>query len=264
MNIQGNVSMSRKLILFFFIAAAGFVGLSSACRPARALELNLAADTIDITTFYNGTTLEVKGVAPADTDVVLEVSGAKKDVHLKEKGKVLGFLWMNKVDVSLENAPANYMVYTPDKPVDTLVNPATGIGYQALVNDIDITPPTEDKAFVFGEYVKLMEKAGVYAIYPGTVTYGPAKGKTRTFSATLVIPPKMSAGTYQVRGFALRDGVVAERAQQELSVRLQGFPAMIYSLAYDHSLLFGIMAVVIAIAAGLGIGALFKGGGGAH
>ncbi len=256
--------MLLKHFLFFLVAAAGLLIVSPGCFAAGSLELKLATDTINITTFYNGTTLEVSGSAPADTEVVLEVSGAKKDVHLKEKGKVLGVLWMNKTDVSLENAPANYMIYTPDTPVDKLLNTETGIGYQALVKDIVINPATEDKAFIFGEYVKLMEKSGVYGIYPGAVKYGPTKGGTRTFSATLVIAPKMSAGTYLVRGFALRNGTVADRTDKELTVRLQGFPAMIYSLAYDHSLLFGIMAVVIAIGAGLGIGALFKGGGGAH
>ena len=256
--------MLQKHLLLFFVAAAGMLIASSACLAAGSLELKLATDTINITTFYNGTTLEVSGTAPADADVVLEVSGAKKDVHLKEKGKVLGFLWMNKTDVSLENAPANYMVYIPDVPADKLLNTQTGIGYQALVRDIVINPASEDKAFIFGEYVKLMEKSGVYGIYPGTVKYGPAGGETKTFSATLVVPPKMNAGTYQVRAYAVRNGAVADRTEAELTVRLQGFPAMIYSMAYDHSLLFGIMAVVIAIGAGLGIGALFKGGGGAH
>jgi hypothetical protein len=264
MKTEGNTLMVREVLIFFLVALTGFFSASFACLAAGALDLQLASDTIDISTFYNGTTLEVSGTAPADTDVVLEVSGAKKDVHLKEKGKVLGILWMNKTDVSLENAPANYMVYTPDKPVDALLNPETSIGYQSLVKDIVINPATEDKAFIFGEYVKLMEKSGVYAIYQGRVKYGPAKGGTRTFAATLVVPPKMSTGTYQVRGFALRNGTVVDRAGRDLTVRLQGFPAMIYSLAYDHSLLFGIMAVVIAIGAGLGIGALFKGGGGAH
>ena len=253
--------MLQKILVFSLVAVTGLFGASAACLAAGSLDLQLAGDTIDITTFYNGTTLEVSGTAPVDTDVVLEVSGAKKDVHLKEKGKVLGVLWMNKTDVSLENAPANYMVYTPDKPVDTLLNPETGIGYQALVNDIVIEPASEDKAFIFGEYVKLMEKAGVYAIYQGTVQYGPVKDGTRSFSATLIVPPKMSAGTYQVRGFALRNGAVVDTAGRDLSVRLQGFPALIHSLAYDRPLLFGIMAVVIAIGAGLGIGVLFKGGG---
>lgn len=264
MKTEGNTFMVRNCFILFLVAATGLLSVSSGCLDAQAIELKLATDTIGITTFYNGTTLEVSGVVPADTDVVLEVSGAKKDVHLKEKGKILGVLWMNKTDVALENAPANYMVYTPDKPTKTLLNTETGIGYQALVKDIVINPASEDKAFVFGEYVKLMEKSGVYAIYPGAVKYGPVKGDSRPFTATLVVPPKMSAGTYQVRVFALRDGLVVDTVVKDLVVRLQGFPAMIYSLAYDHSLLFGIMAVVIAIGAGLGIGVLFKGGGGAH
>lgn len=255
--------MGKKIITLLVFLAAGLYFSSSVCFAAGNLQLQLADDTINITTFYNGTTVEVSGSVPSDTDVVLEVSGPKKDVHLKEKGKVLGFLWMNKTDVSLENTPADYMVYTPENGED-LLGLNTGIGYQALVKDIEIQPETEDKDFIFGEYVKLMEKSGVYAMNWGAVKYGSVKDDAKPFSATLIIPSKMAAGMYHVKAFAIKNGDVVDQTQSDLTVQLQGFPAMISSLAFNRSLLFGIMAVVIAVAAGLFVGALFKGDGGAH
>ena len=262
MDMENNI-MWRKLITILVFLAAGLYFSSSVCFAADNLQLQLADDTINITTFYNGTTVEVSGSAAADADVVLEVSGPKKDVHLKEKGKVLGFLWMNKTDVSLENTPADYMVYTPENGGD-LLNQKTGIGYQALVKDIKIEPETEDKAFIFGEYVKLMEKSGVYAINQGDVKYGPVNNGVKSFSATLNIPSKMAAGMYHVKAFAVKGGDVVDQTQSDLTIQLQGLPAIISSLAFNHSLLFGIMAVVIALACGLLVGALFKGGGGGH
>lgn len=256
--------MVQKILTLLVVMAAGLYVSPLVCFAAGALQMQLAADTINISTFYNGTTLEAKGTAPADVDVVLEVSGPKKDVHLKEKGKVLGFLWMNKTDVALENTPADYMIYTPENSGKDIIGLQTGIGYQSLVKDIVINPETEDKAFIFAEYVKLMEKAGVYAINKGAVKYGPVTDGVKPFVATLIIPSKMSAGKYQVKAFAVQNGVVTDKMQTDLTIQLQGFPALISSLAYNHSLLFGIMAVVIAIAAGLLVGVLFKGGGGSH
>jgi uncharacterized protein (TIGR02186 family) len=256
--------MFQKVFVFSAFLAAGLYASASVCFAGGELQMQLAADTINITTFYNGTTLEVRGTAPAETDVVLEVSGPKQDVHLKEKGKVLGFLWMNKSDVTLENAPADYMIYTPENAGGDIIGLQTGIGYQSVGQDIIINPETEDRTFIFGEYVKLMEKAGVYAINQGAVTYGPVKGGIKPFSATLIIPSKMSAGKYQVKAFALQHGVVADQVQTDLTIQLQGFPAIISSMAFNRSLMFGVMAVVIAIAAGLLVGVLFKSGGGSH
>ena len=171
---------------------------------------------------------------------------------------------MNKTDVSLENTPAVYMLYTPAGPKEKFIGPELGIGYEALLKDISITPDTEDKAFIFAEYVKLMEQSGIYAINEGTVNYGAANDNMKGFSATLTIPSKMSAGSYTVEATALSNGFTTGRTSENLTLELSGLPAAISSLAYGRPLLFGIMAVFIAIAAGLIIGVLFRGSGGAH
>lgn len=246
------------LVTFLLVSLAGIVSSSAAEKP---LLMELASSTLEISTFYNGTTLEVTGSVPDDVDVVLQVSGPKKEVHLKEKGKVAGFLWMNKTDVSLENAPAVYMVYTPSGPVDKYLTPELGLGYKALIKDISIKPESEDKNFIFGEYVKLMEQSGVYAIHEGAVKYGESNENMKGFSATLDIPSKMSPGNYQVKALAIKDGAIAGETQENLSMELTGLPAAIANIAFGQPLLFGIMAVTIALATGLIIGTIFKGGG---
>ena len=255
----------QQALLSLLTAALIIPALSWSVQAAEEpLLIELASKTIQISTFYNGTTLEVTGSVPADADVVLQVSGPKKDVHLKEKGKVAGFLWMNKSDVSLENTPAVYMVYTPAGPKDKFVNPKLGVGYEALIDDITITPESEDKDFIFGEYVKLMEKAGVYGINENTVTYGDANEGMKEFFATLVIPSKMSAGDYKVEAIAVKDGAVLSRTSENLTLELSGLPKTIATMAYGSPLLFGFMAVFIALATGLLIGVIFRGGSGAH
>jgi len=249
-------------LVTFLLVSLAWIGSSSAA--GEPLQLKLATTNIKISTFYNGTTLEVTGSMPVDTDVVLQVSGPKKDVHLKEKGKVAGVLWMNKTDVSLENTPAVYMVYTPAGPADKFLSPELGVGYKALVKDIEISPESEDKAFIFGEYVKLMEKSGVYALNNGAIKYGEINNGVKGFAATLTIPSKMCAGDYQVEAIAIKDGAVTSQTHEALTLELSGFPAIISNLAFGSPLIFGIMAVFIAIATGLIIGVLFKGGGGSH
>ncbi len=256
--------MRYKIGFFAAVLVTGLLLTVSSGFCGDAVDLKLSTHTIDISTFYNGTSLEASGTIPADSDVVLEVSGPKEDVHLKLKGKVMGILWMNKTDVSLENAPADYMLYYPENIKDDIFGPETGIGYEAVEQEITIEPASEDRAFVFGEYVKLLEKSGVYAMNEGGVKYGPVADGKKPFSATLNIPSKMKPGEYHVRAIALNGLNVTDRVDQPLKLRLTGFPAMISNLAFGKPLLFGIMAVVIAVATGLIIGTIFKGGGGAH
>ncbi|HHD64574.1 MAG TPA: hypothetical protein ENK96_09490 [Desulfobulbaceae bacterium] len=239
-----------------------WTGVSRAAE--EPIQLKLAGSTIKISTFYNGTTLDVTGSVHKDADVVLLVSGPKKDVHLKVKGKVAGILWMNKTDVSLENIPAVYMVYTPAGTGDNLLRPELGIGYKALTGGIAIRPESTDKEFVFAEYVKLMEQSGVYAVHRDAIKYGETSNDQTNFTATLIIPSKMSAGSYRVEAVAIQNGKVLGRTGKELSLELAGLPKTIADLAFGSPLLFGIMAVFIAIATGLIIGVLFKGGGGSH
>lgn len=257
--------MKRLVYGLLTVVLVSLAWFGSSLAAEGPLSLKLAKTNIKISTFYNGTTLEVTGTLPADEDVVVQVSGPKKDVHLKEKGKVAGFLWMNKTDVSLENTPAVYMVYTPtDAPKAKFLSPDLGVGYKALVKDITINPESADKAYIFDEYVKLMEKSGVYAINEGTVKYGATNNGTKDFTVSLTIPSKMSAGAYKVAAIAMKDGAVTSRVNEDLTLELSGLPAAISKMAYGRPLLFGFMAVFIAVGAGLLVGVLFRGGGGSH
>ena len=58
--------------------------------------------------------------------------------------------------------------------------------------------------------------------------------------------------------YADYDYVVIARAEQPLAVNLVGFPALLSRLAFGHSLLYGILATLIALLAGLGIGLIFQ------
>ena len=256
----------RKLSYLVILTALLLTPVLCVAAPAagKQIQINLSQKVIQISTFYNGTTLEVKGSVPEDSDALIVVSGPKHDVHLKEKGKVAGFLWMNKTDVSLENTPAVYMVYTPEGATEKFLNAETGVGYKALVNDISIQPESEDKSFIFAEYVKLMEKSGVYAVNENSIVYGAAAKGMKAFSVTLTIPSKMTPGTYSVKAIAVQNSTVASETSEVLNLELTGLPATIAKLAYGSPLLFGFMAVFIAIATGLLIGMIFRGGGGAH
>jgi hypothetical protein len=104
----------------------------------------------------------------------------------------------------------------------------------------------------------------VYAINEDVIVYGSVDKGVKEYSVTLTIPSKMSPGMYTVEAISVRNGKVINKNSETLTLELTGLPSTIVKLAYGKPLLFGFMAVFIAIATGLLIGIIFRGGGGAH
>ncbi len=255
-----------KTIQLFFISLCGLL-LLSGLTPVRAEEVIATLDPteVHISAFYNGTTVAVAGVIPADTEAVIRIIGQRENVHAKEKGKVGGVLWMNIKDITYENVPGTFILLTSEKLKDMVDSPDSTIGFAAVKNEVTILPESEDKDFLYGEFVKLKKKQHLFLEDTSGITYGTDPEGNRTITAHLPIPPMMKPGSYDIEVMAVRDGKVVGQENLKLRVREIGLPKKLSELAFQHSLLYGIMAVVIAVLAGLLMGVIFKGkGGGAH
>ena len=103
--------ISRMVWLCSAILVAGCIWASGALADGE-VRFSSAPDGILMDTFYNGATLKVSGVVPAGADVALRLVGAAQTLHLREKGKVFGLLWMNVGAVELENVPNAYLIAT--------------------------------------------------------------------------------------------------------------------------------------------------------
>lgn len=236
---------------------------------AGGITAHLSPQAVDIGAFFNGAKVYLSGDVSRDSEVVVRASGMPQDVALKKKGKVLGLLWMNLGSITIHNAPTLYLVYV-SKNLEHLIRTQPdkwkelGFGFAAVEKEIDVSAPEAESEETFQEFVKLKESEGLYAIEAGGVRYGETESGGRTFEAVLEIPPRLPPGKYLVETFAVKDGSLAARTAAELQVNQVGLPALISTLAFNRGALYGVLATVIAIAAGLLIGVIFKGEKGAH
>ena len=74
----------------------------------------------------------------------------------------------------------------------------------------------------------------------------------------------MSEDDYTIEVLAVKEGQLIEQASSDLQVKMVGFPEQLFRLAFQRSLLYGVLSVLIAVGAGLFMGTLFRGKGGAH
>jgi hypothetical protein len=233
--------------------------------PARgaAPVLTLSPTAVSIGAFFNGQTVTVSGTIPAGAQAVLEVIGTSADEHLMRKGR-RGPLWMNVGEITVRSAPSLYLVMSTAKELLTAAPPTATWGYQALKQRITFsgTIETGEREKFMGQFLQLKESEHIYASWPGALKLAAAAGGESKVTASFPLPTNTKPGTYKVCLSVIQDGKVASHPCADLTVALVGFPALLASLAYQHGLAYGVLAVVIAIVTGFAMGFLFKGGGG--
>ena len=226
---------------------------------------------IAIGTFFNGTQLTVSGKIAAENEVAVILKGKQEDLTLKKKGKVLGLLWMNLGNVHFKKVPNLYILYTSKGIMELAASDAKtweqlGIGFESLKNEIEIEAPPTERNDLAEEYLKLKKKQRLYASHQGEISFEQKSDTEKLFNAAVWIPPRISPGEYQVQVAEIHNGVIVDNSVDQLKVKEEGVPSMISSLAFNHSILYGFLAVLVAIAAGLAMDFFFGTGkgGGAH
>ena len=260
--------MMKKFTAMIVICGC-LVFAASAAVADEPLQAQLFPDRIGIGTFYNGEAISMNGSMPADCDVVVRVTGADMHLKMKKKGKVLGLLWLNRDTVNFDAVPEAFLLYTAGK-FDSLLgdlqkqSPVWKLGLTALEDRIVVTPVTSERSTLIQDLLKLKEKEGFYAVNAEGIRYTPVSAEQKKFDAVLRIPPKLPPGNYRVEAYAVRKGDIVATWQHPLAVKLDSFPKVLSSLAFDHSALYGILATLVAVVAGLFTGVFFGGGKGAH
>jgi hypothetical protein len=136
-------------------------------------------------------------------------------------------------------------------------------GLKSLTKDITLAgvPDKETDKFL-EQFLELKQSEELYAALPGGLKLTPAADGRLEVRGKFWLPANVKPEEYKVCLTAIRDGQAVGQQCAPLAVQMIGFPALLMSLAFEHGLLYGILAVVIAIFTGFLMGYLFKGGGG--
>jgi uncharacterized protein (TIGR02186 family) len=248
------------------VALFGLVALP--VHAAQALTCSVTPDTIPITFSYHGAQLTITGQSAGTDDLIVTITSDPVDTALKYKEKVGGLVWMKKGTLEFKGAPRIYLLHSTAALDRILVAAERNLhllGYDALRGEIRIEDsagnPADGKWF--DEYLKFKKEEKVYDIQEGSVVRQHGV-EGNTYQVKVAWPYQAPPGTYQVEVIAARDGQVVDRASTHFEVKSVGITAALSKMAFEHAAWYGIMAVVIALLAGLAVGAIFKKGGGSH
>jgi uncharacterized protein (TIGR02186 family) len=261
----------NKIWIPVAIMVALFISHPQLAGSTVSVTMQNEPNLIAIGALFNGTQLTVSGKVGVKNDVVVLIRGKQEELTLKKKGKALGLLWMNLGDVHFKNVPNLYILYSSKGRMESATSyPNTlkklEIGFEYLKEEMKIEGPQAERDTLSNEFLKLKQNHGLYAFHPGKISFEQENEKEKSFTANVWIPPRIPAGEYQVQVMEIHDDQLVDNAMSQLKVKEEGIPLMLSSLAFNHSILYGFLAVLIAIGAGLAMDFFFGTGkgGGAH
>jgi uncharacterized protein (TIGR02186 family) len=212
--------------------------------------------------------VSVRGVSDPGTDLIIKITSPEEPQQLLKKGKVAGLLWMNVGKLDFEKLPKLYALHSTGKIEDILSRDEMdryGIGYPALEKRAEITPVAgeDEKAAWFDHFVKLKESSKLYSMSSGKINLTEDNGK-QNYYVLLEWPYQARPDHYTITVYAVKGMKVVETAETHVSVEQVGVVKSLASMSKNNGALYGVISILAALAAGFGVGMVFRKGGGAH
>lgn len=252
-----------SLGVFFFVFLSGINYAETMTSPSS---LVIEPSRIEIGLTYGGEKLSIKGEVPSGQECLIRITGGEQALHLKKKGKVWGFLWMNVKDISYADVPILYFIRS-SKALDALSSPETRqrllIGYDALKSKI-APDQHSDENQLFGEMIKLREHEGLFSIKENSIQRTPTDHGMDKISTDIDFPPKAAVGEYSVELLSFKDGTPSVIGTDSIKLERSKAVRLLSSMALNNGLLYGCIAVFIALVSGLLTGIIFGMGGKGH
>lgn len=239
----------RRLLLAVAIWAAA-LGL---CRPGAAQDLvaDLSDHVIAINTGFTGTKVLLFGATEGEGDVAVVVRGPIDRATVREKDRVAG-VWLNHASMKFGGVPGFYAVAS-SKPLEQLAAPnvleraGIGLKYLQLVPGEDDREAGPEAVTAFRDaLIRGLQRDGLYVTDTGQVSF--LSG--RLFRTRIDFPANVPTGQYQVEAYLFRGGQVVDAQTTPLIVGKVGLGAEIYEFAQGEPALYGLAAIIVAVAAG--------------
>ncbi len=240
------------------IAATLFLGLPALAETVVA---GLSRDAINITANFEGSEILIFGAvsrdAPApdgDLEVIITVEGPSLPVAVRRKDRRFG-IWVNTDVVEVDAAPSFYAVATTSA-FDEVITQTEDLRHQVSIPNAirAVGIGVEDGESFTSALIRIRERGDLYQTIEGGVTL---RNET-LFDTSIQLPANLVEGDYRTRIFLTRGGNVIDVYEQDIAVRKVGLERFIYNLAHDRPLVYGILSLVIAIAAGWLASAVFR------
>ena len=239
----------RRALTFVLLGTCIVCLPSSRTAPSEALIADLSDHLVAITTGFAGTDVLLFGAVGTPGDVVVVVRGPNRAVRMHRKSRVLG-IWMNTASMTFDAVPSYYAI-NASGPLDQIARPQVRARQQMGIEHLDLPLPRAKASPNIAEewrraLIRAKQREGHYDRDVGDVRFL----GDRLFRANIHFPANVPTGSYTVETYYLRDGRVVGAQTTPLVVGKVGIEAELYDFAYETAMLYGLVAIAIALVSG--------------
>ena len=244
------------MIRAFVILLAALLWTGTAQAVEERVIAGLSQTHVSITTDFAGSEIFIYGAVKRDApppktwplDVIVAVTGPIQPVIVRKKSREFG-IWINGRGIQVDAAPSFYAVATTG-PFHDILSYTDDLHHKIGIDQIvRLIGETSDREYP-EEYrqaaIRLRRDAGLYVELPGAVNVT----DQTLFETRIRLPANLVEGDYRARIFLLRDKAVLDVFESSIEVRKVGLERLIYTMAQEQSAIYGLLSIMIALAAG--------------
>ncbi len=234
--------------------------------PAHAEEVvaGLSKNQVSITTNFGGSEIIVFGAVKRETPipeendlaVIVTVSGPSQPVVVRRKDRRFG-IWVNTDAVEVDEAPTFYAVATSvpmSEAMSEVEDLRHHISIDRAIRSVGAPQSVQDAQSFTEALIRIRSESGAYQTLENTVELTEAT----LFRTEIALPANLTAGDYATRIFLTRNGDVIDTHDTVIFVQKVGLERILFTLARERPLVYGLLSLFIAIAAGWGASAFFR------
>jgi len=232
----------------------------SLCPPIAAgqgegIVADLSQRRVSITTNFTGSEIIIFGAVKREApilasdplDVIITVVGPAERVTVRKKDRVAG-IWVNTAEQEIDSAPSFYAVMSTAPLADILSDTEDlrhRITKRKRIRAVDGGASGDIEGFTEA-LIRIREGEDIYQLNESTVAFFDAT----LFRSQVTLPANLTEGAYETTIYLTRNKEVVSRHFTTIQVTKVGLERFLYTLAHQQPLLYGLMSLFIAIAAG--------------
>ncbi len=234
-----------------------------ALASSEQVVLGLSQNRVAITANFDGSEILIFGAvkreqAIPDTplEVVITVAGPAEALTVRRKERRFG-IWVNTDAVEVDSAPSFYAVASSG-PLHTVLDDTEDLRYRITVpraiRSVGAPMGITDAQSFADAVIRIRQNNGLYQQLEGNVEVS----QQTLFRTRIALPANLTEGNYRTRIFLARNGKVINSYETVIDVRKVGLERFLFNLSRQQPLVYGLLSLAIAIAAGWGASAAFR------
>jgi uncharacterized protein (TIGR02186 family) len=224
-----------------------FLSLFAFKANAVPLVSGISSNEINVDTEFKGAQILLFGAKSDAGNIVITVRGPRKDFVVSKKQQLLG-VWYNGERISFKNSYSFYSLFSTFNSGQMIEENLSD--FELGKNNIKFESPPNMAPTKINEFriqlVELLEKKNFFAQGTKKIDFL----DETLFKVMIDFPKNILLGTYIVEIYLINNGTILSYQSIPIFVNQVGLSAKISEFAYNQAVLYGLLAVFIAIFVG--------------